>query len=74
MLPEEEVMEMESGDDDLVVIEGAGGKEEVIDLSKMTPEERDKLKQHVSSTRGVFTAADFKKMCRLMQQTIFKKN
>jgi protein SDA1 len=68
---EEEVMEMESDDDeeapDLVVNEGAEGEEEVIDLSKMTQEERDKLKQHVSSTR-VFTAADFEKMRRLVER------
>jgi protein SDA1 len=68
---EEEVMEMESGDNeeapDLVVHEGAEDAETVIDLSKMTPEERDKLKQHVSSTR-VFTSADFEKMRKLVER------
>jgi protein SDA1 len=68
---EEEVMEMESGDNeeapDLVVHEEAEGEEKIIDLSKMTQEERDKLKQHVSSTR-VFTAGDFEKMRRLVER------
>ena len=68
---EEEVMEMKSGDDeeapDLVVPEEAEGEDKVIDLSKMTQEERDKLKQHVSSTR-VFTAGDFEKMRRLVER------
>ena len=41
--------------------------EEVIDLSKMTKEEREKLKQEVSSTR-VFTTADFEKMRKLVER------
>jgi len=42
-------------------------KEDVLDLSKMTQEERNKLKQEISSTR-VFTAADFAKMRKLVQR------
>lgn len=36
------------------------------DISKMTPEEREKLKQKVSSTR-IFTASDFEKMRKLVE-------
>lgn len=43
------------------------GKETSIDLSKMTAEERAKLKQDVSSTR-IFTAADFAKMRKLVER------
>jgi protein SDA1 len=39
----------------------------VVDLSKMTPEEREDLKQKVSSTR-VFTASDFEKMRKLVER------
>mmetsp|Transcript_6143 Transcript_6143/g.15192 ORF Transcript_6143/g.15192 Transcript_6143/m.15192 type:complete len:867 (-) Transcript_6143:51-2651(-) len=42
-------------------------EEKVLDLSKMTPEERNKLKQEISSTR-VFTAADFVKMRKLVER------
>ena len=41
--------------------------EEVLDLSKLTQEEREQLKQQVSSTR-VFTAADFVKMRKLVER------
>ena len=41
--------------------------EDVIDLSKMTPKEREELKQKVSATR-VFTAADFEKMRKLVER------
>jgi len=44
-----------------------GGEEEVLDLSKMTQEERNKLKQEISSSR-VFTAADFAKMRKLVER------
>ena len=58
---------------DLVVVdkkndEGDGnGDEDVLDLAKLTPEEREKLKQEVSSTR-VFTTADFIKMRKLVER------
>jgi len=42
-------------------------EEPIIDISKMTKEERDQLKQQVSSTR-VFTAADFVKMRKLVER------
>lgn len=42
-------------------------KRNVLDLSKMTQEERNKIKQEVSSTR-VFTAADFIKMRKLVER------
>jgi protein SDA1 len=45
--------------------EGEGPK--VIDLSKMTMEQRDKLKQEISSTR-VFTSSDFEKMRKLVER------
>jgi protein SDA1 len=77
---EEEFVEMESEDEEapnLVFVdpkeedenEGTDeeSKEEVLDLSKMTAEERDKLKQHVSSTR-IFTASDFAKMKKLVER------
>jgi protein SDA1 len=41
--------------------------EDVVDLSKMTPEEREELKQKVSGTR-VFTATDFEKMRKLVER------
>jgi protein SDA1 len=41
--------------------------ETVVDLSKMTTEEREELKQNVSSTR-VFTTADFEKMRKLVER------
>lgn len=52
--------EKEVGDDD-------GEKEEVLDLSKMTLAERNKLKQEISSTR-VFSASDFVKMRKLVER------
>ncbi|KAG7340606.1 SDA1 domain family protein [Nitzschia inconspicua] len=45
----------------------SGHEDEVLDLSKLTPEEREKLKQHVSSTR-VFSAAEFVKMRKLVER------
>ena len=42
-------------------------KDPTIDLSKMTQEERERLKQEVSSTR-VFSAADFVKMRKLVER------
>lgn len=42
-------------------------EDDAIDLSKMTPEERDELKQKVSSTR-VFTASDFSLMRKLVER------
>eukprot|EP00531_Pseudo-nitzschia_arenysensis_P006092 CAMPEP_0116125500 /NCGR_PEP_ID=MMETSP0329-20121206/5842_1 /TAXON_ID=697910 /ORGANISM="Pseudo-nitzschia arenysensis, Strain B593" /LENGTH=857 /DNA_ID=CAMNT_0003619541 /DNA_START=41 /DNA_END=2614 /DNA_ORIENTATION=+ len=59
--PEEKEDAGENGEDDTP--EG----EEVLDLSKMTQEERNKLKQEVSSSR-VFTAADFAKMRKLVER------
>lgn len=55
-----------------LVILDANGKptaepEAILDLSKMTPEERNKLKQKVSSTR-IFTSADFEKMKKLVER------
>jgi protein SDA1 len=66
---------------DLIVVDPNDGKkeetegenqdgsddEDVLDLSKMTPEEREKLKQEVSSTR-IFSAADFVKMRKLVER------
>ena len=57
---------------DLVLL-GADGKQEdagddgVLDISKMTTEERDKLKQEVSATR-IFSAADFARMKKLVDR------
>ena len=42
-------------------------KEEVLDLSKMTQEERNKLNMEISSSR-VFSAADFSKMRKLVER------
>jgi len=42
-------------------------QEDVLDLSKMTQDERNKLKQEVSSTR-IFTATDFAKMRKLVER------
>lgn len=41
--------------------------DDVLDLSKLTPQERQKLRQDVSSTR-VFSAADFVKMRKLVER------
>jgi protein SDA1 len=74
---EEEEVDMKSDEDeeapDLVRVDKADatkegeGEEEVLDLSKLTPEERDKLKQDVSSTR-IFSTADFLKMRKLVER------
>jgi protein SDA1 len=75
---EEDMIEMESDDEeapDLIYVDpneaAAEGEddaeEEVLDLSKLTTEEREQLKQHVSSTR-VFSAADFAKMRKLVER------
>ena len=61
---DEEVDEMQTttaADDDVDV------EERVIDLSKMSQQERDALKQHVSSTR-VYSAQDFAKMRKLVER------
>lgn len=42
-------------------------EDSVIDLSKMTPQEREKLRLEVSANR-VFTAADFEKMRKLVER------
>jgi len=52
----------EAGDND-----GQDDDNAVIDLSKMTPEERAKLRMEVSATRN-FTAADFAKMKKLVER------
>jgi len=51
------------------VKEGDADDEEdsILDLSKMSGEERAKLKQDISSTR-IFTSADFEKMRRLVER------
>lgn len=41
--------------------------EDVIDLSNMTPEERENLRMEVSATR-IFTTADFEKMRKLVER------
>jgi protein SDA1 len=56
-----------------LVLVDANGKqvdkdqEGVLDLSKMTPEEREKLKQQVSASR-IFSAADFARMRKLVEK------
>jgi len=47
--------------------EEAEDEEEVLDVSKMSPAERQKLKQEMSSTR-IFSASDFEKMRRLVER------
>jgi protein SDA1 len=42
-------------------------EEEVIDLSKMTPQEREKLRMEVSATR-IFSSSDFAKMRKLVER------
>lgn len=75
---EEDMNDVEEEEDeeapDLVVVdpkekkgENDGSDDGVLDLSKMTQEERNKLKQEVSSTR-VFTASDFAKMRKLVER------
>jgi len=60
-----------NNDDDDDEEEGGGDEkekeEEVLDLSKMTQDERNKLKQDISSTR-VFSASDFVKMRKLVER------
>jgi protein SDA1 len=65
-----ELVALQSGDTDVTKKEtptGDDSSDEVIDLSKMTKEEREKLKQQVSSTR-VFGAADFERMRKLVER------
>lgn len=61
---------------DLIVVDPKQNEEEeidkdndddVMDLSKMTQDERNKLKQEISSTR-VFSASDFRKMRKLVER------
>merc|ERR1712070_969460 len=59
--------EADSGEENTPKDGAEDGDEEVLDLSKMTQEERNKLKQEVSSSR-VFTAADFAKMRKLVER------
>merc|ERR1712070_526937 len=59
--------EADSGEENTPKDGAEDGEEEVLDLSKMTQEERNKLKQEISSTR-VFTAADFIKMRKLVER------
>merc|ERR1712166_1680851 len=50
--------------------DGGGGEddeEELLDLSKMTQDERNKLKAQISSTR-IFSAGDFVKMKKLVER------
>lgn len=73
----EEVDEEDEEDDDddgeapeLVRLEGEakeGEGDDTIDVSKMTTEERDQLKQDISSTR-VFTSAEFATMRKLVER------
>ena len=42
-------------------------EDDVVDLSKMTPEEREELKQHVSANR-MFTTGDLRKMRKLVER------
>jgi protein SDA1 len=71
---EEDELDMNSDNDDdapdLVVVqkpENGQKEDEVLDLSKMTSEEREKLKQDVSSTR-IFSTSDFMKMRKLVER------
>jgi protein SDA1 len=57
----------ESNDEDCKTTDENGDEEDVLDLSKMTQEERNKLKQEISSTR-IFTASDFVKMRKLVER------
>jgi protein SDA1 len=56
-----------TGDQDEKTEDAEDADADVIDLSKMTTEERDALKAKVSSTR-VFSAADFVKMRKLVER------
>mmetsp|Transcript_18647 Transcript_18647/g.46290 ORF Transcript_18647/g.46290 Transcript_18647/m.46290 type:complete len:520 (+) Transcript_18647:1086-2645(+) len=74
---EEDMNDVEEEDEeapDLIVVdpdekegENKPEEEDVLDLSKMTQEERNKLKQEISSSR-VFTGADFSKMRKLVER------
>ena len=77
---EEDMNDVEPEDDEdeeeapeLIVVDpkekqdGDNDEEDVLDLSKMTQEERNKLKQDISSTR-IFTASDFAKMKKLVER------
>ncbi|KAL3940952.1 MAG: hypothetical protein SGBAC_004605 [Bacillariaceae sp.] len=76
---EEEAMKFDDGEEmsddeeapDLVVHEKSTDEtttdESVIDLAKMTPDEREKLKQDVSSSR-IFSTADFVRMRKLVER------
>jgi protein SDA1 len=70
---DEDIEEIEEASDDeapdLVVLDGESKipAESTIDLSKMSTEQRNKLKQEISSTR-VFTSADFAKMRKLVDR------
>jgi protein SDA1 len=76
---EEEEVDMASDEEEeapeLVLVDNADttkegedeDEEKVLDLSKLTPEEREKLKQDVSSTR-IFSTADFLKMRKLVER------
>ena len=59
----------ENNNDNSNASEGEDGDKAdgALDLSKMTPEERERLKQEVSSTR-IFSASDFVKMRKLVQR------
>ncbi len=64
---DEEAPELVVVDKTDAILKDTDGEPDVIDLSKMTTQERDALKQHVSSTR-VFSAADFLKMRKLVER------
>eukprot|EP00980_Cylindrotheca_fusiformis_P003322 scaffold746_cov123-Cylindrotheca_fusiformis.AAC.10 len=72
MFSDEEAPEEMSSDEEapeLVVVEKSekGQDDGVLDLSTMTPEEREKLKQEVSATR-IFSTADLIKMRKLVER------
>jgi protein SDA1 len=60
---ESEVHELGEDDRKEPTVDG----ENVLDLSKLTPEEREKIKQDISSTR-IFSTSDFVKMRRLVER------
>lgn len=64
--PEEEKVDSQE-EEDSDKKQAAVEEDDVIDLSKMTPEERAKLRMEVSATR-VFTPADFEKMRKLVER------
>jgi protein SDA1 len=65
--PKESDAEEEDDDAEVGSDSNQNEDDDVVDLSKMTPEERAKLRMEVSSTR-VFTAADFVKMRKLVER------